>query len=112
LGEILAKQGKPAEAVTYLRAALAANPNYKDALYELGSAEIALGHPKDAVAPLRKVISLYPEFYKAHFVLGTALRQLGQEEEGLREQKLSAQMQKRADENSAKQINDKAKSKE
>jgi tetratricopeptide (TPR) repeat protein len=74
---LVIEHGQPAEAVKYVRAALVANPNYKEALYELGQAEIALGQPKEAVAPLRKLISLDAEYYKAHFVLGTVLRQLG-----------------------------------
>jgi hypothetical protein len=53
---------------------------------------------------LRKAISLDAEYYKAHFVLGTALRELGLKEEGLREQRLSARIQKRADENAAKAV--------
>ena len=53
---------------------------------------------------MRKAIAVDPEYYKAHFVLGTALRQLGQEEEGLREQKLSAELQERANQKPVKTV--------
>jgi len=72
---------------------LKVNPKYEDALVGLGEAEVALNHPNAAIVALRKAIQLNPDQAAAHFILGTALRNSGRMEEGIREQKLSAELQ-------------------
>lgn len=89
LGRVLRRQNQTAEAVPYLKAAIAANPSYKVALLELGQSELQLGRPGDAVGPLEQAVKADPGDAQAHFVLGTAYMQLGRHEEGVRERKIS-----------------------
>lgn len=98
LGQILTNS-QPAEAAQYFKAALRANPRYRDALFGLGKAEVSLGHPAQAVEPLRQAVGVDPNFVEAHYVLGTALRQLGQTDAAVREQQiaLGIQEKRRAD---------------
>ena len=95
LGQILRKQNDPGEALRHFRAAIAANPNYKEALFELGKSELMLNQPKEAIEPLRKAIELDPNYVQAHYSLGTALRKLGRSAEASREIAMSEQIQAR-----------------
>ena len=95
LGQILLEKSQPAEAEPLLRAALAVNPRYAEALLALGKAELDLQHPRAAVDPLRKAIQIDPNYFQAHFVLGKALRQLGRTAEAATEQKTALDIQEK-----------------
>jgi tetratricopeptide (TPR) repeat protein len=71
------------------------NPQYKEALFGLGKAEVALDHPKAAVELLRKAIAIDPNYFEAHFVLGKVLRQLGETSEAASEQKIALDIQEK-----------------
>jgi len=92
LGRILRRKDKFAEAVNYLEAALKVNPDYRDALVELGESRIALQQPELAIAPLRKAAALLQNDPEVHFVLGTALIKAGRAEEGAKERMLSSRL--------------------
>jgi len=93
LGRVLLNNSRYEEARAHFEEALKVNSKYEDALIGLGEAEVALNHPNAAISILRKAIQLNPDQAEAHFVLGTALRKSGRTEEGIREQKLSAELQ-------------------
>jgi tetratricopeptide (TPR) repeat protein len=93
LGQILRKQDEPAEAVRHFELAIAANPSYKEAFFELGKSELILGRPQAALEPLRKAIELDPKYVQAHYTLGIALRKSGHPAEGSREIAISEQIQ-------------------
>jgi Flp pilus assembly protein TadD len=84
LGRILRRRNKSSEAVLYLKAALAANPSYRDALLELGECWIRLDQPASAIDPLRKATALALDDAEAHFILGTALNKSGDPREEAR----------------------------
>lgn len=95
LGQILFNSSQLEDARTHFEQALKANPKYQDALLGLGKTEVALNRPEAAIEPLRKAIQIDSNSAEAHFVLGTALRKSGHDEEGMREQKTSLEIQSR-----------------
>ena len=95
VGRILLRRGKTSEAIVYLKAALAVNPSYRDALLELGESYIRHQQPALAVEPLKKAIALAPDDVAAHFILGTALDKSGNSVEGAKEREICAQLRAR-----------------
>lgn len=75
LGVVLEAQGKAAEAVGFIRKAVALDP--KAALFRLhlGNALLAAGQPVEAAVELRAATRLQPTLAEAHYNLGNALRQ-------------------------------------
>lgn len=64
-GRLMFNRGKPAEAARAFRAALAKDPAFRDAAYNLGIAESALGRNDAARSAFRKALALTPEFLRA-----------------------------------------------
>ena len=95
LGRILRRQNKPAEAAPYLRAALAVNPVYRDALVELAQARLSLGDNDGAITVLRRATALDANDAEAHYILGTALNHAGQPAEGAKERALCGAIRER-----------------
>jgi protein O-GlcNAc transferase len=95
LGEILRKRNDAAEAIPYLRKALASNPKYKEALFELGKSETMVDQTAEAIEPLREAIALDPNYYEAHYALGSAYRKLGRTAEATRELRTAEEIQAR-----------------
>ncbi|MCI0584014.1 MAG: tetratricopeptide repeat protein [Chloroflexi bacterium] len=60
LGSIALEQAKPAEAITYLEAAIAIKRSDADALNLLGAAYVRNGEPAKAIEPLRSAIAFVP----------------------------------------------------
>ncbi|MEW5990434.1 MAG: tetratricopeptide repeat protein [Chloroflexota bacterium] len=60
LGQIALEQGKPADAVQYLSAAVAIKRSDADALNLLGTAYVQNGEPAKAIEPLRGAIAFVP----------------------------------------------------
>ncbi len=52
-GDVLFKEGRTDEAVTYFQHSLALDKNFPDALYNLGSAELSRGHTQEAIRLLK-----------------------------------------------------------
>jgi tetratricopeptide (TPR) repeat protein len=75
LGVVLEAQGKAAEAVGFIRKAVALDP--KAALFRLhlGNALLAAGQPVEAAVELRAATRMQPSLAEAHYNLGNALRQ-------------------------------------
>ena len=67
LGQILLNNSQLEEAESRFRAALKANPHYREALFGLGKTEIARNEPAAAIAPLRKAVQLDPNYAEAAF---------------------------------------------
>jgi predicted Zn-dependent protease len=85
LGRILREQDHPAEAIPYLEKAIAANPDYRDALFALAQCRIALNQPQAAIDALRRILVQHPDDAEAHFILGTALSDAGQPAQAAKE---------------------------
>jgi Flp pilus assembly protein TadD len=59
-GEALYENGRPKEAVTYLKQAVQIDPQYSQAHYTLGNVYARLGNIKEAVASWNEVLALQP----------------------------------------------------
>jgi tetratricopeptide (TPR) repeat protein len=81
-------------AVTELRAAIRAKPDYAEAFYTLGSVLKQKGDLPAAADSLREAIRLQPDFAGAHTTLAGVLRQLGDPAGAATESKLGAEMTK------------------
>jgi tetratricopeptide (TPR) repeat protein len=92
LGQILRLGGRPAEALPSLERAVRENPDYRDALLELGQCQIQLRQPAAAARTLTALVREEPSLADAHYVLGTALAMLGRSEEAARERRLCGQL--------------------
>ncbi len=92
MGKILRRQNQPAQAIPYLQAAIAANPNYTAALLDLGQCHISLNQPTEALKPLQRATEADPTFAQAHFVLGTALSMLGRSAAAAHERSICGQL--------------------
>jgi tetratricopeptide (TPR) repeat protein len=86
---------EPAQAIPYYTAAIAINPSYRDALFELGQCYLTLNQPKEAIKPLQKATEVDPGFDQTHFVLGKAYRILGRSEDAAREWDICKQIKAR-----------------
>jgi len=78
LGALLARAGRPAEAIRPLREALDANPRLVDAINELGAVLLDLGKTREARDTLTHGLPVDPESPLLHKNLGRALLGLGQ----------------------------------
>jgi predicted O-linked N-acetylglucosamine transferase (SPINDLY family) len=81
LGIVLAKQGKPAEALASFEEAVRRSPNFADAHNNLGNALCAQGSLEAAVAHLRQALRVRPDYVEAHCNLGLALQAQGKLDE-------------------------------
>ncbi len=78
LGAWLARNGSLDEAIAAFREALALDPGYGDAFYNLGVSLLEKGQLGEAIEALRKAISISPDHGLAQRALGIALRQSGE----------------------------------
>jgi protein O-mannosyl-transferase len=77
LGNVLARGGRPAEALPYFVAALALRPDYPEAHNNYGNALFATGRTAEAVAQHEAALRLEPDYAEAHFNLAAELCQQG-----------------------------------
>jgi superkiller protein 3 len=77
------KPPQRAEALRYLTAGVALQPQEPAVHYNLGHALARLNRPADALSALQKAVELKPDFYQAHANLGQALSELGKPEEAI-----------------------------
>lgn len=80
-GNLLAGEGKYADAVKSYRQAIQMNPNYAEAYSLMGSALAQAGNSRDAEAALRKAVSLKPNYAEGYYHLGNFLKSEGKESE-------------------------------
>lgn len=78
-GKLVSKQGgeRVGEAVEKLRKAVALNPAFPDAHYELGKALGQAGQTAEAIQELEKSLELKPGLAQSHYQLGLIYRTLG-----------------------------------
>jgi tetratricopeptide (TPR) repeat protein len=75
--------GRPEEAVTWFRRAIAADPGRAPARYNLGRAEQARGRPAAAIEAARAALRIDPAYVEAHYLLGTVLAMSNRPDEAL-----------------------------
>lgn len=73
-----AKQGKTDEAISSAQSALAIDPNYGVAHYNLANLYVDKQRLSDAVAHYRQALKVYPRYIEAHGNLSRALTLMGQ----------------------------------
>src|SRR5213593_2655013 len=78
LGELLDRQGRPAEAIDHFQHALRTKPDYALAHNNWGMALKAQGRPAEAIDHFQHALRLKPDFPIAQNNWGTALGQLGE----------------------------------
>jgi tetratricopeptide (TPR) repeat protein len=69
-GDVLAKLGRPDEAIAAYRKILAIDPDNRFALTSLGYASREAGHDQDAEKYFQKLAEAYPRLYVPHLALG------------------------------------------
>ena len=82
LGNELRRASQPAEAIQQYRLAIAIDPNYFDAYYNLAVACLDLNLLQEAFEALKTAVSLRPEDPLAQCILGHVLRRLDRPTEG------------------------------
>src|SRR5438477_5523578 len=81
-------------AVSELKNAIAAKPDYAEAFYTLGTVLKQQSKLPESATALREAIRLQPEFAGAHTTLAAVLRQLGDSEGAATEARLGAELAK------------------
>jgi tetratricopeptide (TPR) repeat protein len=78
-GKLASKEGgkKTGEAIEKLRKAIALNPTFADAHYELGKALAQAGRPEEAIGELNRSLELNPSLAQSHYQLGLVYKKLG-----------------------------------
>jgi tetratricopeptide (TPR) repeat protein len=89
MGVALTNAGRPQEAVPYLKKATQVNPNFLQAFYSLGSAEMRLHQVEEAIDAWQSAIRIYPGFFQGHEGLGFAYYMQGKNRESLAELRLA-----------------------
>jgi predicted O-linked N-acetylglucosamine transferase (SPINDLY family) len=82
-GALLAARGEREQALEWQQAAVAAAPEYEDALASLGNLQLDLGRYEDAAATLRRLLELNPHSRAGLNDLGIALTKLGRHAEAI-----------------------------
>jgi len=83
LGLLLAKQGKPAEAIEHYRRALQITPAYASAHHNWGLALAQQGQLAEAIEHFRQALKIRPDFADAFTNLGNALALQGKPAEAI-----------------------------
>jgi tetratricopeptide (TPR) repeat protein len=73
LGVLLARMGRPEEAIPYYRSALTTWPDYAEARYNLGRALAAAGRDQEASQEYREALRIRPDDADAHSALAKTL---------------------------------------
>jgi tetratricopeptide (TPR) repeat protein len=81
LGVLYIKEGRAAEAVEYLRQALARNPSWSEGKVKLAMALCSVGQYEEALTHLNEGVRIDPQNVEAHYQLAQLLTKMGREEE-------------------------------
>jgi tetratricopeptide (TPR) repeat protein len=95
LGKVHYERGDWDKVIEQDSAAVAMNPRFAEALYDLGTALLFRDRAADAVPHLKRVIELDPSRAEAHNNLGIALMRLGEPDEALRQFAVATQLSPR-----------------
>jgi len=76
-GIVLARQGKPAEAIEHYQQALHLKPDYGEAQYNWGNALARQGKLAEAIEHYQQALQLKPDYAEAQYNWGVVLAQLG-----------------------------------
>jgi tetratricopeptide (TPR) repeat protein len=78
-GKLASKEGgkRIGEAIEKLQKAVALDPTFADAHYELRKALAQAGRPEEAVRELKRSLDLNPSLAEAHYQLGLVYKKLG-----------------------------------
>jgi len=77
LGELLDRQGRPAEAIDHFQQALRTKPDFALAHSNWGAALLQQGQPAEAIEHLQQALRVQPDLAQAHANLGLALARQG-----------------------------------
>ncbi len=83
LGHLLARAGRPGEALPHYRAWVELEPEDGNAHYNLGATYARLGAPRDAIPHFARAAALIPVHLEAHAGLVAALVETGRRDEAL-----------------------------
>ncbi len=89
MGLALTAADRPKEAIFYLNKATQANPNYLEAFYNLGTAEMQEHQVEEAIDAWQNTVRIYPGFFQGHEGLGFAYYMLGKYRESLGQLRLA-----------------------
>ena len=89
MGVALTVAGRSREATVFLKKATEVNPNYLDAFYNLGAAEMQDHQTEEAIDAWQNTVRIYPRFFQGHEGLGFANYMLGKNRESLAELRLA-----------------------
>ena len=80
LGTLFITEGKPGEAIGYLRQALDRNPTWPRGKVKLAMALTSVGEFEDALIQLNEVLQAHPQNAEAHYQIGQLLTKMGKPE--------------------------------
>jgi tetratricopeptide (TPR) repeat protein len=83
LGVQLYQEGKYDQAIENFEAVLKDNPDFAEAYYNIGMAQLKKGDPDTALAKMEKAVEIKPDFLEAYFGLGQAYIEKGDYEKAI-----------------------------
>jgi len=89
MGVALTAAGGAKGAIFYLKKATQSNPNFLDAFYNLGTAEMQEHRVEEAIDAWQNVVRIYPGFFQGHEGLGFAFYMQGKYRESLTQLRLA-----------------------
>jgi tetratricopeptide (TPR) repeat protein len=89
MGVALTAAGRPTEATFYLKKATQVNPNFLEAFYNLGAAEMQEHRVEGAIDAWQNAVRIYPGFFQGHEGLGFAYYMQGKQRESLAQLRLA-----------------------
>jgi tetratricopeptide (TPR) repeat protein len=99
LGELARQSQDWNSAIQHFSQAVKNDPDFADAMVELGRALVSADRAAEAVPPLERAVKLQPANPGAHYLLSTAYRRVGRDEDAKREMAAFQQAQAKAREN-------------
>jgi tetratricopeptide (TPR) repeat protein len=89
MGMALTAADRPNEAIFYLKKATQANPNFLEAFYNLGTAEMREHQVEEAIDAWQNAVRIHPGFFQGHEGLGFAYYMQGKYRESLAQLRLA-----------------------
>ena len=91
-GKLAMELGQVAAAAEHYAAAVACQPDFAEAQYNLGNALMTLGRSEEAVSAYRRAVALRRDLLPAHANLGNALYALGRYDEAVASHRQAARL--------------------